>query len=143
MNTTARKDEQQVRRRRRNSDLKANSKLGVDPALLNFDKFEYRWTNDTPGRLVAKTKHDDWDHVPNEDGVKDDSTTEMVSVIVGTNKDGSPMRAYLLRKPKKFFEEDKAEKLARLDEQLQHLRRGNDADGGSQGDYVPHSGISM
>lgn len=137
----------QERRRRRNSGAYVHGKrMGVNPALLDFKVYEYRWLNDEPGRLVAMTKHDDWDIVSNDGGaVKEDSSDlgNAVSLIVGSNPDGSPKRAYLARKPKEFFEEDQKAKQAELDEQLRQMRRGMTRDGASQSDYVPHAGISM
>lgn len=131
-------------RRRRKDASQTAGRLGCDPSLLDHSRFAYRWINDQPGRIITKTKHDDWDMVP-QAGEKEDSTDlgAMVSVVVGTLPDGSPKRAYLCRKPKTFYEEDKAAEQAALDEQLQQLRRGNDKHGASQSDYVPTSGIRM
>jgi hypothetical protein len=111
---------------------------------LDHSKFAYRFFNDEPGRLVGKTKHDDWDLIPNE-GEKEDSTDlgSMVSVVVGAKPDGSPKRAYLARKLKTFYDQDKADEQKTLDQQLAELKRGKARDGSSQSDYVPNSGISM
>lgn len=131
-------------RRRRKGNLRAEGRLGCDTSLLDFSRFAYRWINDKPGRIITKTKQDDWDMVP-QAGEKEDSTDlgSMVSVIVGTLPDGSPMRAYLCRKPKTFYDEDKAAEQADLDEQLVQLRRGKSRSGEAQADYVPSSGIRM
>ena len=113
---------------------------------LNTEKFVYRWINETPGRLFAKTKEDDWDVVSNDgNAVKNDSVDlgDAVSQIVGTHPDGSPLRAYLCRKVKGFWEEDQTEKQAELEAQLEQLRRGIAKDGTPQGDYVPNSGIHI
>lgn len=128
----------EAERRRRKSGNQMPGRLGCDPSLLDHSMYQYRWLNDTPGRVITKTKHDDWDLVP-QNGEKDDSTDlgGMVSVVVGTMPDGSPMRAYLARKLKTYYEEDKAAEQAILDEQLEQLRRGNDARGKAQSDYVP------
>ena len=107
---------------------------------MDFNQYAYRWINDSPGgaRLYEKTKNDDWDIVSQDGGVlKNDATDGAVSVIVGTNPDGSPLRAFLCRKPKSWYDEDQAEKAAKLDEQLASLRRGLTRDGQSQSDYVP------
>jgi hypothetical protein len=130
-------------RRRRKSATQTTGRLGCDPDLLESG-FKHRWINDQPGRVIAKTKHDDWDMVP-QNGVKDDSSDlgDMVSVVVGTLPDGSPKRAYLCRKPIKYYEEDKAAEQAKLDEQLRELRRGHDRQGAAQSDYVPTSGIRI
>lgn len=139
-----RKEEDRAERRRRNFSVQGRGRLGVDPSLLDFNTYAYRWLNDEPGRLVAKTKHDDWDMVTNT-GEKEDSTDlgTKVSIVVGTMPDGSPKRAYLCRKLRTFYDEDKAAAQAALDEQLSQLRRGANRDGELQSDYVPRSGIHM
>lgn len=153
MNTTQHKGRQnddrsprrEGERRRRKTATQTLGKLGVNPDLLDHSKYAYRWLNDEQnGRIVLKTQHDDWDLV-SENGEKEDNTDlgGKVSVIVGAHKDGSPKRAYLARKLKTFYEEDRAEAQKALDRQLTELRRGNARDGSSQSDYVPHEGISM
>jgi len=131
-------------RRRRKSATQTPGRLGCDPDLLDHNAYVYRWINDQPGRVIAKTKHDDWDMVP-QNGEKEDSTElgDFVSVVVGTLPDGSPKRAYLCRKPREFYEDDKAAEQARLDDELQQLRRGHDRNGAAQSDYVPNSGIRI
>lgn len=149
MNTTQperarNKMEEQSERRRRTFAVQGRGRLGVDPALLDFHTYVYRWLNDEPGRLVMKTKHDDWTTVPNA-GEKEDSTDlgTMISIVVGTLPDGSPKRAYLCRKLKTYFDDDAAAAQAVLDKQLADLRRGLTRAGESQSDYVPTSGIRM
>lgn len=120
-------------------------RLGTNPDHLDHENFAYRWVNDEKnGRMQIMTKREGWEHVPNH-GVKEDSTDlgDMVSTYVGREPNGEPKRAYLLRKPKTFFEEDQAAKAEALEEQVNQLRRGNDRDGVAQSDYVPHSGISI
>lgn len=119
-------------------------RLGVNPAILDLQRFAYRWMNDDPARIMTKTQNDDWDLVF-EDGAKEDNTDlgNAVSVVVGTKPDGSPKRAYLCRKLKTYFDEDKAAEQVALDEQLNQLRRGNSANGEAQSDYVPRSGIRL
>lgn len=141
-----RKEETAERRRKRGGGYLYGRRMGVNPDLIDFNSYAYRWINDEPGRLVAMTQHDDWDFVPNNGGeMKEDATDlgDAVSQVVGTLPDGSPKRAYLCRKPKKYYEEDQAEKQAELDAQLEQLRRGADRDGALQADYVPQGGISL
>lgn len=146
MTTTTPKSspKRETERRRKKAAETTGGRLGVNPALLDHDKYAYRFFNDDPGRIVSKTRMDDWDLIPNE-GEKEDSTDlgSMVSVIVGAKPDGSPKRAFLARKLKTFYEQDKAEGQKALDKQLAELKRGKARDGSSQSDYVPNSGISM
>lgn len=137
--------QEQTQRRRKSRGGVIGRRLGVNESMLDFDNFRYRWINDSPARIFSKTKEDDWDIV-RQDGaeVKDDSDVgAAVSQVVGTRPDGSPLVAYLCRKPKPWYEEDQKEKQAELDRQLEEMRRGNDRDGSSKSDYVPHGGISV
>lgn len=142
--TTTRREEVQTRRKQRDGGELEGRRLGVARSKLDFVNFAYRWVNDNPARLYAKTQEDDWDIVSN-DGVKIDGADlgNAVSQVVGTKPDGSPLLAYLCRKPRKYFDEDQADKAAELDKQLAELRRGNDRSGAAQSDYVPSSGIRM
>ena len=133
------REQQHAERRKKRGGIHG-SRMGVSMDLLDFNQYAYRWINDTPGgaRMYEKTKNDDWDLVSQDGGVvKNDATDGAVSIIVGTNPDGSPLRAYLCRKPKTWYDEDQAAKQAELDEQLNQLRRGLTRDGQSQSDYVP------
>ena len=131
-------------RRRKKSAETTGGRLGVNPDMIDTSRYAYRFFNDQPGRIAVKTQNDDWDLVP-QDGVKEDSTDlgDMVSYVVGTHPDGSPKRAYLARKLKTFYDEDKAAEQVELDRQLELLRRGLTKDGEAQSDYVPRSGIRM
>jgi hypothetical protein len=147
MTTTQREsrtETEQRRRKQRDGGELTGKRLAVTKSSLDFTRFVYRWINDAPARLFAKTKEDDWDVVTN-DGVKDDSADlgNAVSQIVGTAPDGSALKAYLCRKPRTFYDEDQKDKSRDLDKQLEQLRRGNDRAGGSQADYIPSTGIRM
>jgi len=141
------------RRRREGGQEVVGKKLAVRTSELDFANFSYRWVNDEMGgasgvgpRIMSKTVDDDWDIVKQGGNVvKHDSADlgDAVSVVVGAKPDGSPLLAYLLRKPKAFYEEDRAEKRAELDKQLTDLRKGKDPSNGNEAEYVPRSGISM
>jgi hypothetical protein len=138
-------EETTTRRRRQDTDT-VGKRLAVNTNLLDYDKFAYRFINDAPARLFQMTQQDDWDIVKQDGGVlKPDSTDmgEAVSVVVGTKPDGSPLRSYLCRKPRKFYDDDQKKKQTELDEQLAQLRRGNTKAGDLQGDYVPSGGIRI
>jgi hypothetical protein len=140
----ARSEETRERRRKPGLGNVIGRRLAVQESALDFNSFRYRWINDNEARFMAKTKEDDWDLVMNDD-VKDDNADlgNAVSQIVGSKPDGSALKAYLCRKPRKWYEDDQAEKRSELDRQLEQIRVGNDRDGSSQSDYVPSGGINF
>lgn len=145
MNTTTHERAGKSRRNRRRAAASETTggRLGVNPSLLDHDRFAYRWINDEPGRIEQKHMQD-WDVVP-QNGEKEDSTDlgSAISIVVGANPDGSPKRAYLCRKLKTYFDEDAKAAQEELDRQLEQLRRGRDRHGAGQGDYIPQSGITV
>lgn len=68
-----------------------------------------------------------------------------VSQIVGTNEDGSPLRAYLMEIRREWYEEDQAAKQAAIDEREDAIRNGsvNDEQGRQDNRYVPREGIKF
>jgi len=151
MTTTTRDDvrkdraeEVTTRRKKRGGGELTGHRLAVVSSQLDHNKFVYRWINNKPGRIFAKTIEDDWEIVTS-DGIKDDGVDlgNKVSQIVGTAPDGSALLAYLCRKPKQYYDEDQAEKSVELDKQLEQMRRGQSRSGSVQGDYIPHSGIKL
>jgi hypothetical protein len=72
-----------------------------------------RWVNDEGNRLHQLTQLDDYDRV---DGVE--------ARVVGTTKDGQPIKAYLCSKRKDFIEEDRAKADAPRVEFEKALERG-------------------
>lgn len=133
-------------RRRRNTDALTGTrkKLAVTGAL-DQENFAYRWANDEGNRLHELTVADDWEVVQDRDGtVKPDakSTGTEVSVPVGTGEHGRPVRAVLLRKRKDWHEDDKRQKLSRIDAQETALKAGASSDGSRQDQtYTPRGGI--
>lgn len=132
------------RRRRKKRESVTGQRLAATISPADMARFKFRWINDSPTRLFRMTKQDDWEICHQNGGeVKEEADIgSAVSVPVGQNPDGSPMRAYLCRKRADFYQADQEEKMAELDQQLEQMRRGH-APGESQSDYVPHSGISI
>jgi hypothetical protein len=136
----------ETQQRRRKSRAVAGAKrLSVPESLTNFKKFAYRWINDDGIRFYSLTEEDDWELAPQNP--KDEANSvdigSAIKRVVGRNADGSPMYAYLCRKLRKFYDDDKADKQAVLDEELEQIRRGNARNGQSQSDYTPNSGIKV
>lgn len=109
-----------------------------------------RWRNDKDDRIQSLLDRG-WEHVQKTDGVTPgdpDVSNEtgqdlgtVVSKVVGAEDDGRPIKSYLLKIKKEWYEEDRKEK----DEYLDALEK-QIMDGGSVGGkdvdkkYVPRSG---
>lgn len=138
------------RRRKPGVTTHLGLKLGVDESKLDREKFAYRFVNDTPGRLSMLTEQDDWEFVEDPSkAVKDDSTNEggRVSAHAGVTESNKPMRAYLLRKPKGYFEDDQKSKQTPIDDVMTAIKRGAPQSAEARKEaataYVPEGGINI
>ena len=99
------------------------SKLTVPEHVLEKDRFVYRWMCDRQGRL-PNAEAGGYNFVLDpemkvEVGEGQDGRDKMSTAIcrtVGTHQDGSPMKAYLMRIRRDWYEKDQKEKQAQLDE---------------------------
>lgn len=138
------REEETLAERRKRTDIDTTGKrLAVPTHLLDHEKYVYRFMNDTDTRLMQMTKHDDWDVMANDGSVASSDLGNAITRPVGVKPDGSPLKAYLCRKLRRFYDDDQKMKQTELDEQLARLRQGNDANGGPQGDYIPSGGIRI
>ena len=90
----------------------------------NLDpSYNYRWVNDTDGRIKRFTSGG-YEHVNDDVAVGDktvDSAKGAASVI---SKDvGAGVTAYLMRIKREWYEEDKAAKQRKVDEQEESMKR--------------------
>lgn len=116
---------------------------GKDP------NYVYRWFNDQGGRL-AQAQQADYQFVTSDEnvtvGAAEDLNTDegsYVSQIVGKTEDGKPMRAYLMKIKREFYEEDQATKQEQVDEMDAAIEGGAiRGQPGQDGRYVPKSGIT-
>jgi hypothetical protein len=113
------------RRRRADTTGEFGGKLHVSDALLDHNQFAYRWINDAAGRIDELTTRDDWDII-RDPAIKDDSNSDGAQVrqLVGSKVDGSPLYAYLCRKPIEFHKQDRAKKQARTNDLEKQIMRG-------------------
>jgi hypothetical protein len=127
----------------------------LDPA------YEYRWINEgiDGSRLHDKTVRDDWD-VVSYDGAKSvahedlltmrkdgDDASRVARRVVGESM-GRPSYAYLCRKPKKYYDADKAKDLEINRQRIDAIRGGEAPTRGALGKnspsaYMPEEGISI
>lgn len=117
-----RADVTQTERRRRTGS--STAKLAVpDEVRRNHPDMEFRWGRDDEGRIQQLTQNDDWDAVPGVDAIH-----------AGTGKSGQPIKQHLLMKPKRFMDDDRAEKMARIDDTVNNqLSRPDAAQAAAEG----------
>ncbi len=129
-------DVQVQRRRRQGTGAERNLKLHV-PEEYKDPAFVYRWVNNNPGRVKQLTQMDDYEVVSSD---QIDAGTSEGTVIKRTVDRSEGDEAVLLRKPRHFYEADKAEEQRLIDVRDEQLRAG--AGTGSEGlsgseAYVP------
>jgi len=143
-----RSDQTATERRRRNGDALQGrrNRLHVDETQLDRENYEYRFVNDVPGRIHAFTVKDDWEMVPDRDNiVKADGIgagTE-VAAHAGIGPSGAPMRSVLLRKPRKYYDDDEAAKQRQIDAREAGLKAGQAEGASIENGYVPQGGITI
>ncbi len=121
----SRTEERRGERRRRDTEMDGHRKrLAIPPKYKDDQENEYRWINDDKSRIFDLTKQDDWDKCP----AVGDTGANSVRRQVGTKKNGDPLYAHLVRKPKEYCEEDRAKKQAVLAETMNQLAAGKRGD---------------
>lgn len=137
----SRTDQIKAERRRRNSDALGGhrQRLFVNEAQLDRENYQYRWANDVDNRIYQLTVQDDYERVEDRDGSVRPDNSGMgaeVATPVGTTKEGAPMRAVLLRKPKTFHDDDERAKHRAIDETEASLKAGAVPGAGNEGTYA-------
>lgn len=113
----------QERRRQPGATIAAGIKLGVDESKLDRNTYEYRWANETGSRL-QQLHANDWDVAPEMAIQSSDSGGTVNSKVAGTDDNGKPFNAVLMRKRKDWFREDQKAKQKPLDDMDEAIRKG-------------------
>lgn len=136
------------RRERGNVDVSGfNQKLSV-PEERKDPRFVYRWALDSANRM-HDLRAKDWDVAPPETtagDLRDMGTGTVIERMGNVKTVPKPERHVLVRKPREFYEEDKAREAAKLKEQEQAIVRGQtrNAEGQSEpGMYIPAGGMKI
>lgn len=144
--------EEERSRRRRRDDMGDGRFRNLDVAGDLDPNYVYRWINDDPGRVHNLTVRDDWDRVTDEMlGLRHEKDRQIGSGVERIADKASGKRTILVRKPRDYYEKDKAREQARLDAldaemKLGVVRPGPDGQQGLQvgvNAYVPAGGISI
>ena len=119
-------------------------------SVPKIDGYVLRWINDDGARLTQAQEADYQFVAQNEVGhvgesVEDGNTDQgnRVSKVVGKTESGHPMRAYLMKIKREFYEEDQAEKQAQVDETDRAIREGSLEAKPDDKRYIPKEGIHI
>jgi hypothetical protein len=142
-------EEIRARRRERGTvDVSGlNQKLSI-PENRKDPRFTYRWVIDSANR-VHDLRARDWDTAPADTtagDMRDMGTGTVIERMGNVKTVPKPERHILMRKPREFYEEDKAREAAKLKEQEQAIVRGQarNAEGKSEpGMYIPEGGMKI
>lgn len=137
------------RRRRTEFGLRSHLRFSVPDEYRDDANYVYRWIVDRPGRVETLTKQDDYDFVIKQEIADDARQTGGGSRIerhAGTDAQGQPVRAYLVRKPREYYEHDKRAEQQDLSKRMSAIKRGRVPDDQGapipdDGMYVPRGGI--
>lgn len=136
------------RRRRKEFGLRSRLNFSVPDEYRDDPNYVYRWAADRPGR-VTQLHGEDYDFVESKEIAEDARQTGAGTRIerhAGTDKEGKPLRQYLMRKKREFYQHDKAAEQADLSKRMAAIKRGKTAGQDGQpihddGAYVPQGGI--
>ena len=124
-----------------------NQKLSV-PEAMKDPRFTYRWVKDVNTRHY-EMKRKDWEYVEDANIAQDERNSGIGTRIerVGDERTTpKPVKTFLMRKPKEFYEEDKAIQQKSLKAQEQAIVRGearNEQGQSEPGMYVPAGGMKI
>lgn len=113
---TRAEEHQSERRRKRGDPVLSGLKLQFDRSLFDEKKFNYRVINDDGRRIQSLTELDDYELVDDPKKMLKSDGTDLgtkASIIVGKDEYGKPMRGYLARKLKTWYDADQREKSAK------------------------------
>lgn len=142
--------EMRERRRERKSQDVSGLSFRLDvPEEHRDPRFVYRWVSDTETRHYRMLQRD-WEYVENGELAADPRNSGVgsskVERIVDERTVNKPQKAFLMRKPREFYEEDKLKEQERIAQNEEGIRRGvarNEQGGQEPGMYVPSSGMSI
>jgi|SRR5579859_6045142 len=119
--------------------------VGLRPKLSLIGKdpnFEYRWVNDTPGR-IAMFKHSGWETVTNSEvdtgNFRAEEASEMGSLAYAIVDGGTGLKAYVMKIRKEWYEQFMDEHEAEVASAEAGLRP-NTSDGEYGGVEIDRSG---
>lgn len=137
------------RKERKSQDIGGLTQRLSLPEDLKDPDWTYRWVNDTASR-VHDLQARDWEVVSDEELAADQRNTgagTKVERIGSARTVTTPEKMVLMRKPKEFYQEDKAKEQERIKEDEKGLLAGRVGDSNAlqpgEHAYIPKSGMSI
>jgi hypothetical protein len=143
--STEEKAQEVVRTEGERPQRKQRVPFGIPRAKLSvavpIAGYHLHWINDAPGRIQGALDGGYEFVSPSEVGAE--SSESQVKIFAGTNEDGSPMMAYLMKIKNEWREEDKITQ-RRMDDQIEAAIKGGKLDERAEDKrYIPSAGISI
>lgn len=119
---------QRERRRNRDGSMgKLNQRMKLPPYMKANPDYHYHWINDDKTN-ISEAIENDYDFA-NENGEEvDQRSPDRHNVHVGTKKSGEPLLAYLMRKRKDWYDDDKAAVQTNIDEKMKMIKTNAETD---------------
>lgn len=135
------------------SDRRSRTPLGRARQKLTVPELpgcKLRWINDVGGRLL-QAEAGGYEYVTKQEvghvgeSVESGNTDvgNRVSKVVGKDENHNPLRAYLMKIKKTWYDEDQAEKQKQIDEVDRAIREGRHESQHDDGRYIPKEGIKI
>ena len=118
------------------------------PEEYKDPRFVYRWVLDKSTRHY-EMKARDWEYADSEEVAQDErnsGTGTRIERIGNERTVPKPEKVFLMRKPREFYEEDKASEQENIRQNEEGIRRGlvkNEQGQAEQGMYIPSSGMKI
>ena len=124
------------------------SKLTIPEDLVDKTRFQPRWVVDRPGRLQLAqaggytfVQDPDMKVEVGEGTDGRDKSTTAVCRTVGTHEGGAPMKAYLMKIRREWYEKDQRDKQAEIDKTDKSIQEGTVASQPGDKRYIGSQGI--
>lgn len=125
------------------------SKLTIPKDLIDEARFQPRWVVDRPGRLNQALEgsytfvQDPTMKVEVGEGTDGrDQTATAICRTVGTHEGGAPMKAYLMKIRRDWYEKDQRDKQAEIDKTDESIQKGTVASQPGDKRYIGSQGIT-
>ena len=108
-------------RRRDVNHSEQRQRTALPDAVRNHPEYNFRWVNDK-GLKISEALANDYDFASSDGEEVPARSSRRHKIHVGTVESGEPLQAYLMRKRKDWYEKDRAEGQAVIDEHMKQMQ---------------------